>query len=52
MRQFYVMPVRDDVPPPEGARPLSEVKLISATPQEIEQGLPEVKELWRDTFGV
>ncbi len=52
MRQFYVMPVRDDVPPPEGAKPLSEVKLISATPQEIEQGLPEVKEAWRDTFGV
>jgi iron(III) transport system substrate-binding protein len=52
MRKFYIMPVRPEVPPPEGALPLDKVKLLTATPQEIEDGVPEVKELWRDTFGV
>jgi iron(III) transport system substrate-binding protein len=52
MRKYFIMPVRPEVPPPDGARPLDQVKLISATPAEIEQGVPEVKELWRDTFGV
>jgi iron(III) transport system substrate-binding protein len=52
LRKFYVMPVRPEVPPPEGALAVDKVKLLSATPQEIETGVPEVKELWRDTFGV
>jgi len=52
MRKFYIMPVRPEVPPPEGALPLDKVKLLTATPQEIEDGVPDVKELWRDTFGV
>ncbi|HET6233755.1 MAG TPA: extracellular solute-binding protein [Acetobacteraceae bacterium] len=52
LRKYYVMPVRPDVPPPEGALPVDKVKLLSATPQEIETGVPEVKEQWRDTFGV
>ncbi len=52
MRKFYVMPVRGDVPPPEGAKPIDQVKLITATPQEIETGVPDIKEAWRDTFGV
>jgi iron(III) transport system substrate-binding protein len=52
MRQYFIMPVRPDVPPPNGAKPLEQVTLISATPAEIESGVPEVKEMWRDTFGV
>ncbi len=52
LRKFYIMPVRPDVPPPEGAPPLESIKLLSATPREIETGVPEVKEQWRDTFGV
>ena len=52
LRKFYIMPVRPDVPPPDGALPVDKVKLLSATPQEIEAGVPEVKEQWRDTFGV
>jgi iron(III) transport system substrate-binding protein len=52
MRKYFIMPVRPEVPPPEGALPLDKVKLLSCTPQEIETGVPEVKELWRDTFGV
>jgi iron(III) transport system substrate-binding protein len=51
-RDFYIMPLRPDVAPPKGALPFDQVKLISATPAEIEDGVPDVKERWRDTFGV
>jgi iron(III) transport system substrate-binding protein len=51
-RKFFIMPVRPEIPPPDGAKPLDQVKLISATPEEIETGVPEVKDSWRDTFGV
>lgn len=44
--------VRSDVPLFPGARDLATVKLIRPTNEEIETGIPEVKELWRDTFGV
>jgi iron(III) transport system substrate-binding protein len=52
MRKYFITAERPDVPPPDGAKPLDQIKLISATPAEIEQGVPEVKEMWRDTFGV
>ncbi|MDR3529490.1 MAG: extracellular solute-binding protein [Rhodopila sp.] len=52
VRNFFIMPLRTDVPPPDGALPFDKIKLISATPKEIEDGIPEVKEKWRDTFGV
>ena len=51
-RSFFVMPLRTDVPPPEGSLGLDKIKMIGATPQEIEAGVPDVKEAWRDTFGV
>lgn len=44
--------VRADVPTFAGGRDLGQVKLIRPTVKEIEEGIPEVKELWRDTFGV
>ena len=44
--------VRSDVPTFPGGRDLSTVTLIQPTVEEIEKGIPEVKELWRDTFGV
>jgi iron(III) transport system substrate-binding protein len=44
--------IRADVPTFPGGRDLSTVKLIRPTAEEIETGIPEVKELWRDTFGV
>ena len=31
---------------------IDQIKLIRPTTEEIEKGVPEVKELWRDTFGV
>ena len=51
-RDYFAESLRPDVPPPTGARPLDQVTLITATAQELETGIPEVKELWRATFGV
>lgn len=51
-RKFFIMPLRPEVPPPDGALGFDKIKLIGATPAEIEDGVPEVKEQWRDTFGV
>ena len=44
-------PLRDDVPPPPGAKPLSEMKVLSPKLADIEKALPKIKEKWRDTFG-
>jgi iron(III) transport system substrate-binding protein len=49
---FYHDSLRADVPQPPGARPLSEIRSILPTGEETEAGMPEVKELWRETFGV
>lgn len=51
-RPYFIHSLHPDVPPPEGALSLDQMKLISVPPKEIESGVPEVKELWRDTFGV
>lgn len=45
-------PMRPEVSPAKGSRPLSEVKVIRPSFSDIEKGMPEVKELWRDTFGI
>lgn len=47
----FEQPLRDDVPPPPGAKPLSEMKVLSPKLAEIEKDLPKIKEKWRDTFG-
>jgi iron(III) transport system substrate-binding protein len=51
-RKYFIMPLRPEVPPPDGALPFEKIKLIGSTPAQIESGVPEVKEQWRDTFGV
>jgi iron(III) transport system substrate-binding protein len=51
-RPFYAESLRPEVPPPEGARPLDEINLISPTAEQVEREIPEVKEIWRDIFGV
>jgi iron(III) transport system substrate-binding protein len=51
-RPFFAESLRPEVPPPDGARPLDQVPLLMPTAEEVERGIPEVKELWRDTFGV
>jgi iron(III) transport system substrate-binding protein len=39
------------VPPPPGAKPISEIKTIRPSVAEIDKGIPDVIEQWRDTFG-
>ena len=44
--------VNKSVKPLPGGKSLSEIKTIRPTYEEIEKGIPEVKELFRDTFGI
>jgi iron(III) transport system substrate-binding protein len=52
VRLTFNEPLRADVPPAEGARPLADVTLLAPSLEEQERGVPEVREAWRDTFGV
>ena len=45
-------PVNKFVKPLPGGKSLSEIKTIRPTYEEIEKGIPEVKELFRETFGI
>ncbi len=49
--KHYGVPLRPEVPPPPGAKPVSEVKTVRPDVAEIEKGIPDVIEQWRDTFG-
>ncbi|MHB8668801.1 MAG: ABC transporter substrate-binding protein [Burkholderiales bacterium] len=40
------------IKPAPGAKPLEDIKVIRPTEEEISKGIPEVKEKFRDTFGV
>ena len=40
------------IKPSPGAKPLEEIKVIRPTEDEISKGIPEVKEKFRDTFGI
>jgi iron(III) transport system substrate-binding protein len=40
------------IKPSPGAKPLEEIKIIRPTEDEIAKGIPEVKEKFRDTFGI
>lgn len=48
--QFYE-PLRPEVAPPPGTRPISEVKTLALTVPEMVEGIPDVIVEWRDTFG-
>jgi iron(III) transport system substrate-binding protein len=43
--------LRPEVKPLTGAKPFNEVKVIRPTLAEIVDGIPDVIERWRDTFG-
>jgi iron(III) transport system substrate-binding protein len=45
-------PVNKHVKPMAGGKSIAEVKTIRPSYEEIEKGIPEVKELFRDTFGI
>ena len=44
-------PARGGMPPIEGAKPLSAVKLLRVGTDELVKSVPEVIEQWRETFG-
>ena len=49
--KHFAIPLRPEVPSPPGAKPISEIKVIRPTVEEVDKGIPEVIEQWRDTFG-
>ncbi len=52
MVQQYQDPVNKHVKPVGGGKSIAEIKTIRPSPVEIEKGIPEVKELFRETFGI
>jgi iron(III) transport system substrate-binding protein len=52
VRLTFNEPLRADVAPPEGGRPLADITLLAPSLEEQEKGVPEVRDAWRDTFGV
>jgi len=52
MVKFRQDPVNKTVKVPAGMKSVAEVKTIRPTYEEIDKGIPEVKELFRDTFGI
>jgi iron(III) transport system substrate-binding protein len=47
----FELPLRADVTPPPGAKPVSEIKTILVPADETATGTPLVTEKWRDAFG-
>ena len=52
LAENFEQPLRPDVPPAAGAKPLAELKLFTPTADEITKKLPPNKEKWNDTFGM
>jgi iron(III) transport system substrate-binding protein len=52
LAENFEQSIRADVPPPDGARTLTDMKVITPTLGEIEKRLVPNKAKWRDTFGM
>jgi iron(III) transport system substrate-binding protein len=52
MVKFRQDPVNKQVKVPAGMKSIAQVKTIRPTYEEIDKGIPEVKEQFRDTFGI
>jgi iron(III) transport system substrate-binding protein len=52
MLKFRQDPVNKTVKMPAGMKSVADVKTIRPSYEEIDKGIPEVKELFRDTFGI
>lgn len=52
VREMFNESIRPDVPPPAGSRPLDQVTMLAPSIEEAEKGVPEVREQWREIFGV
>jgi iron(III) transport system substrate-binding protein len=49
--KHFGLPMRPEVAVGKGEKPLSEVKALHPTVEQIDKGIPEAIEDWRDTFG-
>jgi iron(III) transport system substrate-binding protein len=49
--KHFAIPLRPEVPAPAGGKPFTEIKTIRTSVAEIDKGIPDVIEQWRDTFG-
>lgn len=49
--KHFAIPLRPEVPSPPGAKAIGEIKTIRPSVAEIDKGIPDVIEQWRDTFG-
>lgn len=49
--KHFTVPMRPEVPVAKGEKPVSEVKAIHPTVEQIAKGIPDAIEDWRDTFG-
>jgi iron(III) transport system substrate-binding protein len=52
LRPFYEFPLRSEVAPPPGARPIDQMKLITPTIDEAVEKIDDMKDRWRDVFGI
>jgi iron(III) transport system substrate-binding protein len=50
--QSHSLAVVKGIKPAPGAKPLESIKVVRPTEEEISKGIPEVKEKFRDTFGI
>jgi iron(III) transport system substrate-binding protein len=48
----HALSVIKGIKPAPGSRPLEEIKIVRPSEEEITQGMPEVTEKFRDTFGI
>lgn len=48
----HSLPVIKGLPAAPGKKPLEEIKVVRPSAEEISKGIPEVKEQFRDTFGI
>lgn len=48
----YNSPLRADVKPREGVRSIADIKTIQPANKRVQEGIPDLIEEWRDTFGV
>lgn len=49
--KHFTLPMRPEVPVGKGMKPMKDVKAIKPTVAQIDKGIPEAIEDWRDTFG-
>ncbi|MGH7096614.1 MAG: ABC transporter substrate-binding protein [Stellaceae bacterium] len=52
LQKRWYEPVRSEVPPLPGVKPLAEIKTVHLSRQTVNLGIPEIIKKWRDLFGI